>query len=77
MPSSRTAQPGALLDARDTGTRPPGSGPDARATLEFAAALYKSAFTGRPVHAGEIGPGDPYYAAMHGNRPQWAPGGRA
>ncbi|MER6629401.1 Gfo/Idh/MocA family oxidoreductase [Streptomyces sp. NPDC000987] len=77
VPSSHTAQLGALLDARDTGTRPPGSGPDARATLEFAAALYKSAFTGRPVRAGEIGPGDPYYAAMHGNHPQWAPEGRA
>ncbi|MFF4304737.1 Gfo/Idh/MocA family protein [Streptomyces sp. NPDC001601] len=73
VPSSHTAQLGALLDAWDAGERPPGSGPDARATLEFAAALYKSAFTGRPVHAGEIGPGDPYYAAMHGDHPHWAP----
>ncbi|WP_089103833.1 Gfo/Idh/MocA family protein [Streptomyces hyaluromycini] len=73
VPSSHTAQLGALLDALDNGARPPGSGPDARATLEFAAALYKSAFTGRPVHAGEIGPGDPYYAAMHGDHPHWAP----
>ncbi|MGW7422021.1 Gfo/Idh/MocA family protein [Streptomyces sp. NPDC054813] len=73
VPSSHTAQLGALLDAHDAGARPPGSGPDARATLEFAAALYKSAFTGRPVHAGEIGPGDPYYAAMHGDHPHWAP----
>ncbi|MEU3252571.1 Gfo/Idh/MocA family oxidoreductase [Streptomyces sp. NPDC006997] len=73
VPSSHTAQLGAVLDAYDTGTRPPGSGPEARATLEFAAALYKSAFTGRPVRAGEIGPGDPFHAAMHGGHPDWAP----
>ncbi|CAL9325809.1 Gfo/Idh/MocA family oxidoreductase [Streptomyces olindensis] len=73
VPSSHTAQLGALLDAYDSGTRPPGSGRDARATLEFAAALYKAAFTGRSVHTGEIGPGDPFYEAMHGEYPDWAP----
>ena len=77
VPSSHTAQLGALLDAYDTGTRPPGSGHDARATLEFAAALYKAAFTGRSVRAGEIGPGDPFYEAMHGEYPDWAPKERA
>ncbi|MFD0313307.1 Gfo/Idh/MocA family protein [Streptomyces flavalbus] len=77
VPSSHTAQLGAVLDAYDTGTRPPGSGPEARATLEFAAALYKSAFTGCPVRAGEIGPGDPFHAAMHGGHPDWAPKERA
>ncbi len=77
VPSSHTAQLGALLDAYDSGTRPPGSGRDARATLEFAAALYKAAFTGRSVHAGEIGPGDPFYEAMHGEYPDWAPKERA
>ncbi|MFJ5997840.1 Gfo/Idh/MocA family protein [Streptomyces sp. NPDC092370] len=77
VPSSHTAQLGALLDAYDTGTRPPGSGRDARATLEFAAALYKAAFTGRSVHAGEIVPGDPFYEAMHGDYPDWAPKERA
>ena len=77
VPSSHTAQLGALLDAYDTGTRPPGSGDDARATLEFAAALYKAAFTGRSVHVGEIGPGDPFYEAMHGEYPDWAPKERA
>ncbi|MFF3719638.1 Gfo/Idh/MocA family protein [Streptomyces prasinus] len=73
VPSSHTAQLGALLDAYDTGVRPPGSGREARATLEFAAALYKSAFTGRPVTAGEITAGDPFHAAMHGDHPDWAP----
>ncbi|MFF4782944.1 Gfo/Idh/MocA family oxidoreductase [Streptomyces sp. BK205] len=73
VPSSHAAQLGALLDAYDNGVRPPGSGADARATLEFAAALYKSAFTGQPVTAGEIVPGDPFYPAMHGDHPHWAP----
>ncbi|PWJ06276.1 oxidoreductase [Streptomyces sp. NWU49] len=77
VPSSHTAQLGALLDAYDAGTRPPGSGRQARGTLEFAAALYKAAFTGRPVRAGEIVPGDPFHAAMHGGHPDWAPGERA
>ncbi|MFF7277009.1 Gfo/Idh/MocA family oxidoreductase [Streptomyces griseorubiginosus] len=73
VPSSHAAQLGALLDAYDNGVRPPGSGADARATLEFAAALYKAAFTGHPVLAGEIAPGDPFYPAMHGDHPHWAP----
>ncbi|MET8182935.1 Gfo/Idh/MocA family oxidoreductase [Streptomyces sp. NPDC005336] len=73
LPSSHAAQLSGLLDALRDGVRPPGSGPDARRTLEFIAALYKAAFTGRPVHAGEIVPGDPYYDAMHGNHPEWAP----
>ncbi|MFJ2116332.1 Gfo/Idh/MocA family protein [Streptomyces sp. NPDC087850] len=73
VPSSHTAQLGAVLDAMGAGVRPPGSGPDARRTLEFAAALYKAAFTGQPVQAGEIAPGDPYYTAMHGGHPDWSP----
>ncbi|MGW8949446.1 Gfo/Idh/MocA family protein [Streptomyces sp. NPDC055709] len=73
VPSSHAAQFGALLDAHERGVRPPGSGHDARRTLEFAAALYKSAFTGLPVLAGEIVPGDPFYPAMHGNHPDWSP----
>jgi predicted dehydrogenase len=73
VPSSHAAQLGVLLDAYQRGVRPPGSGPDARRTLEFAAALYKSAFTGQPVRAGEIAAGDPYYPAMHGSHPDWSP----
>jgi predicted dehydrogenase len=73
VPSSHSAQLAGVLSAMRAGTRPPGGGPDARRTLEFVAALYKSAFTGLPVRAGEIGPGDPYYSAMHGGHPDWAP----
>ncbi|GAA2404582.1 Gfo/Idh/MocA family oxidoreductase [Streptomyces glaucosporus] len=73
LPSSHTAQLTGVLAAMREGVRPPGSGHDARRTLEFAAALYKAAFTGLPVRAGEIVPGDPYYTAMHGDHPDWAP----
>lgn len=73
VPSSHAAQLAGFLDAVEKGVRPPGSGADARRTLEFAAALYKSAFTGRPVLAGEIGPDDPYHHAMHGQHADWAP----
>jgi hypothetical protein len=73
VPSSHTAQLGTFLDAYDAGRRPPGSGREARGTLEFAAALYKAAFTGRPVRAGEIAPGDPFHEAMHGGRTDWTP----
>ncbi|MFF5342376.1 Gfo/Idh/MocA family protein [Streptomyces althioticus] len=78
VPSSHTAQLGFVLDAWDAGVRPPGSGREARNTLEFAAALYKAAFTGRAVRAGEIGPGDPFHEAMHGGFGMtWSEVGRA
>ncbi|MGW3510053.1 Gfo/Idh/MocA family protein [Streptomyces sp. NPDC000994] len=67
--SSHTAQLTGLLAAIRGGTVTPGGGPETRRTLEFNAALYKAAFTGDTVHAGEIGPGDPFYHAMHGGRP--------
>ncbi|OEU87281.1 oxidoreductase [Streptomyces abyssalis] len=73
VPSSHKAQLDGFLDAMEKGERPPGSGRDARRTLEFLAALYKSAFTGAPVHQGEIAAQDPFYRAMHGNHPDWAP----
>lgn len=73
LPSSHAVQLGGILAALREGTRPPGSGRDARRTLEFNAALYKAAHTGRPVRAGDIRPGDPYYSAMHGGHPDWAP----
>ncbi|MFF8841998.1 Gfo/Idh/MocA family protein [Streptomyces sp. NPDC015127] len=73
VPSSHAAQLGGLLKAMRSATRPPGGLHDARRTLEFVSALYKAAFTGLPVRAGEITPGDAYYAALHGDHPDWAP----
>ncbi|MGY0021747.1 Gfo/Idh/MocA family protein [Streptomyces sp. YJ-C3] len=72
-PSSHLAQLRALVADIKAGRRHATSGAGGRQTLEFITALYKSAFTGAPVRAGEIGPGDPYYTALHGGAPGWAP----
>ncbi|ANP53739.1 oxidoreductase [Streptomyces griseochromogenes] len=73
VPSSRLAQPRELIAYMRAGERPRSSGADGRAGLELITALFKSAFTGATVRAGEIGPGDPYCTALHGDAPGWAP----
>ncbi len=67
--STHAAQFGQFLANLDAGTRPLTSGPEARRTVELLTAIYKSAFTGAPVRAGSIVPGDPFYSALHGGRP--------
>lgn len=64
--STHTAQLTAFLHNLDTHSRPLTSGDDARRTLDLLTAIYKSAFTGRPVARGSIQPGDPYYDSLHG-----------
>lgn len=56
VPSGHDAQLVAVLDALDRGSPPPVTSQDTRDTVEFIAALYESAFTGRPVWRGEVGP---------------------
>lgn len=73
LPSSHLEQLRELVASMGAGERPRSSGADGRTSLELIAALYKSAFTDATVRAGEIGPGDPFYAAMHGGAPGWAP----
>ncbi|MFB7800800.1 Gfo/Idh/MocA family protein [Isoptericola sp. NPDC056134] len=46
---------------------------DTRATLELAAAIYKSAFTDAIVRAGEIVDGDPFHVSMAGTGTPWPP----
>jgi hypothetical protein len=46
------------------------SGKEARRILEFAASLYKSAFTGEAVTRGSITPDDPFYYSMNGTTEQ-------
>jgi predicted dehydrogenase len=76
-PSAHGSQLAALLDDMTAGRRPLTSGDEARRTLEFLTAVYKSAFTGQPVLRGSIQPGDPFYAVMHGGlRPWRAPDNR-
>lgn len=74
VPSSHLAQLRELVASMRAGERPRSSGADGRTSLELIAALYKSAFMDVTVRRGEIGPGDPYYTAMHGGAPGWAPG---
>lgn len=66
VPATQTAQLLALLDSMDRNERPAVSGDEARRPLEFAASLYKSAFTHQPVLRGSITPDDPFYHAMNG-----------
>jgi len=64
--STHGAQLGALLDNLDARTVPLTSGAEARRTIEFLTALYKSAYTGTTVTRGSIQPGDPFYTAING-----------
>jgi len=65
--STHAAQLQELVQNMDEGVPPPTTGgAEARRTLEFLTALYKSAFTGAAVARGSIVPGDPFYAALHG-----------
>ncbi|MFJ3673177.1 Gfo/Idh/MocA family protein [Streptomyces sp. NPDC090106] len=73
VPSSHLEQLRELIASMRAGQRPRSSGADGRTSLELVAALYRSAFTDTTVRAGEIGPGDPFYTAMHGDAPGWAP----
>lgn len=66
--STHGAQLNALVADRDAGRQPLTSGEEARKTLEFLTAIYKSAFTGEIVKRGSIKPGDSFYTALHGNR---------
>ncbi|WP_424860439.1 Gfo/Idh/MocA family protein [Streptomyces sp. MMS24-I29] len=75
VPSSHAAQLRSLLADMRAGRRPRASAGDGRRALELISAMYKSALTGRPVLAGEIVPGDPFYTALHGSVPGWAPEG--
>jgi predicted dehydrogenase len=69
--SGHAAQVGAVLDALDAGAAPPVTPADTRRTMELIAALYASAFTGTPIHSGQIGPGHPFAARMDGTGAPW------
>jgi len=69
--SSHRDQLRAILDAFDASTVPEVALADARRTMEFAAAIYASAFRGAPVSAGEIGGEDPFLQSMDGGMVPW------
>lgn len=63
------SQIAALLDCMKQNERPLTSGPEARRTIEFLTAMYKSAVTGQAVACGSIVPGDPFYDRIYGDPP--------
>lgn len=73
LPSGHLAQLVPTYRAFVAGEAPPVTVVDTRETLELVAAIYRSAFTGAVVRAGEIGPGDPFHGSMRGTGPAWAP----
>ena len=54
--SGHAGQLAAVLDALDAGVPPPVTPAETRQTLEFIAALYASAFTGKPCTADRSAP---------------------
>lgn len=70
-PSSHADQLAAILDALDAGEPLPVTLAETRLTMEFIAALYASAVTGKPVRRGEIGPDHPFAARMNGTGITW------
>jgi predicted dehydrogenase len=64
--ATHIAQFASFIADLDAGRRPLTSGASARRTFELLTALYKSAFTGQPVRAGTIVPGDPFYSSLQG-----------
>jgi predicted dehydrogenase len=71
LPSGHAQQLAAVLDALDAGTAPPVSLESSAMTMEFIAALYKSAFTAERVRRGDIGPDSPFFARMNGHGAPW------
>lgn len=64
--SGHSAQFLAIYDALDDGRPLPAGAGSARRTLELAAAIYASAFTGGAVRRGQIVEGHPFYGGMDG-----------
>jgi predicted dehydrogenase len=66
------AQLANLLSHWRAGEQPELTTAEARSTLEFLTALYKSSAVGRPVLRGEIVDGDPFYSALDAAGPDRA-----
>ena len=71
LPSGHAAQLSAVLDALDEGGAPPVPVAQIRPTMDLVTAIYASAFTGRPVCAGEIGPESAFYRRLDGTGAPW------
>lgn len=70
--SGHDAQLALVLAALADGAPPPVTLADTRPTVELIAAIYASAFTGRRITRGELGPDSPFYQRMDGTGAPWA-----
>jgi predicted dehydrogenase len=69
--SGHAAQFREVLSSLKAGRRPPVSPRESRRTLALVAAIYASAFTGRPVTPDDLASGTPFYGQMNGGKPAW------
>ena len=64
--SGHAAQFAAVLAALRAGSAPPVTAAEALPTMRLVAGIYASAFLGRPVSPGDLGPESPFYYRMNG-----------
>ncbi len=69
--SGHAAQFREVLSSLKAGRRPPVSPRESRRTLALVAAIYASAFTGRPVAPDDLASGTPFYGQMNGGKSAW------
>ncbi len=65
-PSTHGTQLGVLANNIRNRSTPWSAGAAARETLDLITSIYKSAYEGRPINAGSIVPGDPFYQHLNG-----------
>jgi predicted dehydrogenase len=65
--SGHAAQLAAVLAALRERSAPPVTAAEALTTMRLVAGIYASAFLGRPVSPGDLGPQSPFYHRMNGN----------
>jgi predicted dehydrogenase len=65
--SGHRAQFASVLSALRERSAPPVTSADALRSMQLVAGIYASAFLGRPVTPGDLGPGSPFYERMNGD----------
>ena len=68
LPGAHTTILKTLLDCMDQQAAPPTRAQEARRSLEFVTALYKSGLTRQIVQRGTITPDDPFYHSLNGGQ---------
>lgn len=69
--SGHRAQFAQVLRSLREGSPPPVTADEALRTMQLVAGIYASAFLGRPVQPGDLGPDSPFYHRMDGSGARW------